>query len=228
MADTTNTESSRQSDKSQRDSNQHDVNDGSSNPSDTNHDVADIGDPALDTACGLSSPLLNGNGLVVSGGSDKEVPPDTGLGSPGMEARLEDLRPGGSRLGLPTTMTDSCSDLETSEQERVGELARLDQESLANLECLVLGSAPGQHPGGSFSPEWSPSDEITVEPEPGFSDGDDTNHVDQSDQSAGSRGSLQGGDFSSEAEAEAEAEADLTDYENSPAVEREARRRGRG
>merc|ERR1719400_2623891 len=75
------------------------------------------------------------------------------------------------------TITSSSSmELDISERERVAELARLDKESLDNLESLVLGVASkrgvtlrgeeafsGEGHGNSYSPEWSPEDETFEE-----------------------------------------------------------------
>lgn len=79
------------------------------------------------------------------------------------------------------TITSSSSmELDLSERERVGELARLDKESLDNLESLVLGVASkrgvtlrgegalsGEGHENSYSPEWSPEDETAEEEEDG-------------------------------------------------------------
>merc|ERR1712200_131814 len=73
----------------------------------------------------------------------------------------------------PPTMTSSSSmELDLSERERVAELARLDKDSLDDLELMVLGVASkrgvtlrGEEPllsanhGDNASPEWSISDE---------------------------------------------------------------------
>merc|ERR1719348_2616328 len=71
-------------------------------------------------------------------------------------------------------------ELDLRERERDAELAQLDQESLDNLESLVLGVASkrgvtlrgeetfsGEGHGDSFSPEWSPEDETAEEEEDG-------------------------------------------------------------
>jgi len=121
------------------------------------------------------------------------------------------------------TITSSSSmELDLSERERVAELARLDKESLDNLQSLVLGvaskrgvtlrgeevfSPTGQ--GNGFSPEWSPEDERAGEEDgvegqllrPRFED----EEVCLSDaETLGSNGS-----------------DELTDYENSGIVEQQ-------
>jgi len=122
------------------------------------------------------------------------------------------------------TITSSSSmELDISERERVAELARLDKESLDNLESLVLGVASkrgvtlrgeeafsGEGHGNSYSPEWSPEDETVEEEEedgeerllrPRFED----EEVCLSDaETLGSNGS-----------------DELTDYENSGIVEQQ-------
>jgi len=75
----------------------------------------------------------------------------------------------------PATITSSSSmELDLSERERVAELARLDKESLDNLESLVLGVASKRGvtlrgevagDGNTYSPEWSPEDEAAEEEE---------------------------------------------------------------
>lgn len=114
---------------------------------------------------------------------------------------------GGS--GLMTASPSSEFDI--SEQERVAELASLDKESLDNLESLVLGVASGNSirlrgESESFSPEWTPTDEVEEEVEKHDSEED--------------------GVYLSDAEtvgSQASEEAELTDYENSPVVEYQQR-----
>jgi len=119
------------------------------------------------------------------------------------------------------TITSSSSmELDLSERERVAELARLDKESLDNLESLVLGVASkrgvtlrGEESNGSdFSPEWSPEDEPAEEEEedgeeerllrPRFEDEEEVCLSDA--ETLGSNGS-----------------EELTDYENSGIVEQQ-------
>lgn len=103
------------------------------------------------------------------------------------------------------------SEFDISEQERVAELASLDKESLDNLESLVLGVASGNSirlrgESESFSPEWTPTDEVEEEVEKHDSEED--------------------GVYLSDAEtvgSQASEEAELTDYENSPVVEYQQR-----
>lgn len=91
-------------------------------------------------------------------------------------ARLSSDEPAAS----PTITSSSSMELDLSERERVAELARLDKESLDNLESLVLGVASkrgvtlrgeeafsGEAHGNSYSPEWSPEDETAEEEEDG-------------------------------------------------------------
>merc|ERR1712038_1702777 len=114
-------------------------------------------------------------------------------------------------------------ELDLSERERVAELARLDKDSLDDLESMVLGVAskrgvtlrgegellPSANHGDNVSPEWSISDEVAQEEDeereeerlacPPFGEGD----VCLSDaETIGSNGS-----------------EELTDYENSGAIE---------
>jgi len=123
----------------------------------------------------------------------------------------------------PPSMTSSSSmELDLSEGERVAELARLDKDSLDDLESMVLGVAskrgvtlrgeeplPSADQGENVSPEWSISDEAAQEEDeereeerlarPPFVEGD----VCLSDaETLGSNGS-----------------DELTDYENSGAIE---------
>jgi E3 ubiquitin-protein ligase MARCH5 len=131
------------------------------------------------------------------------------------------------------TITSSSSmELDLSERERVAELARLDKESMDNLESLVLGVASkrgvtlrgeeafsGEGHGNSYSPEWSPEDEAAEEEEdddgeeerllrPRFED----EEVCLSDaETLGSNGS-----------------DELTDYENSGIVEQQRNGAGGG
>jgi len=123
----------------------------------------------------------------------------------------------------PPTMTSSSSmELDLSERERVAELARLDKDSLDDLQSMVLGVASkrgvtlrGEEPllsanhGDNASPEWSISDEAAQDEDeerdeerfarPPFGEGD----VCLSDaETLGSNGS-----------------DELTDYENSGAIE---------
>lgn len=89
-------------------------------------------------------------------------------------ARLSSDEPAAS----PTITSSSSMELDLSERDRVAELARLDKESLDNLESLVLGVASkrgvtlrgeeafsGEGHGISYSPEWSPEDETAEEEE---------------------------------------------------------------
>ena len=89
------------------------------------------------------------------------------------------------------------------------------QDSLAALECLVLGEVGGlgrEAGQQAFSPEWTPSDELEEQEEEELEDQEEGEEredwVYSSDrETVGSRGSQE--------------EAELTDYENSPVVEGE-------
>merc|ERR1719350_2051088 len=118
--------------------------------------------------------------------------------------------------------SSSSMELDLSDRERVAELARLDKDSLDDLESMVLGVAskrgvtlrgeeplPSADQGENVSPEWSISDEAAQEEDeereeerlarPPFVEGD----VCLSDaETLGSNGS-----------------DELTDYENSGAIE---------
>jgi len=160
---------------------------------------------------------------MMEGAAASQSLASTSRSQEGIIGTEEESESGISSELIPPTMTSSSSmELDLSDRERVAEFARLDKDSLDDLESMVLGVAskrgvtlrgeeplPSADQGENVSPEWSISDEAAQEEDeereeerlarPPFVEGD----VCLSDaETLGSNGS-----------------DELTDYENSGAIE---------
>jgi len=114
---------------------------------------------------------------MMEGAAASQSLASTSRSQEGIIGTEEESERGISSELIPPTMTSSSSmELDLSDRERVAELARLDKDSLDDLESMVLGVAskrgvtlrgeeplPSADQGENVSPEWSISDEAAQE-----------------------------------------------------------------